>query len=128
VTAISRSTQVSATELAAALERGETTSVEITKAHLDNIEKLDGQVHAFLHVDAEGALAQAEASDARRAAGRTLSALDGVPIAVKDVLTTEGLPGSPEAPAAAPPPPWRRSRHHSRSAPTPAARSASRAP
>ena len=49
-------------------------------------------MHAFLHVDREGALAQAAASDARRAAGETLSPLDGVPIAVKDVLATEGLP------------------------------------
>jgi len=92
VTAISRNTRVSAAELVAALERGDTTSVEITRAHLYNIEKLDGQVHAFLHVDAEGALAQAAESDARRAAGTLRSPLDGVPIAVKDVLATEGLP------------------------------------
>ena len=49
-------------------------------------------MHAFLHVDAEGALAAASAADERRAAGRPASSLDGVPIAVKDVLVTEGLP------------------------------------
>ncbi len=49
-------------------------------------------MHAFLHVDAEGALEQAAAADARRAAGTPASALDGVPIAVKDVLATRGLP------------------------------------
>ena len=49
-------------------------------------------MHAFLHVDAEGALEQAAASDARRAAGQPLSPLDGVPIAVKDVMATKGLP------------------------------------
>ena len=49
-------------------------------------------MHAFLHVDAEGALAAARASDERRAAGSLASPLDGVPIAVKDVLATEGLP------------------------------------
>jgi aspartyl-tRNA(Asn)/glutamyl-tRNA(Gln) amidotransferase subunit A len=49
-------------------------------------------VHAFLHVDVEGSLAAARASDARRAAGDLASPLDGVPIAVKDVLTTDGLP------------------------------------
>ena len=49
-------------------------------------------MHAFLHVDAEGALAAARASDERRATGELRSRLDGVPIAVKDVLATEGLP------------------------------------
>ncbi|GAA4691669.1 Asp-tRNA(Asn)/Glu-tRNA(Gln) amidotransferase subunit GatA [Nocardioides conyzicola] len=81
-----------AAELADALAAGETTSVELTQAYLDRIAAVDGAVHAFLHVDAEGALAQAAASDARRASGTLLSALDGVPIAVKDVLATEGLP------------------------------------
>ncbi|MGV3563013.1 MAG: Asp-tRNA(Asn)/Glu-tRNA(Gln) amidotransferase subunit GatA [Nocardioides sp.] len=78
--------------MAEALERGETTSVELTRAALRMTEMVDGAVHAYLHVDAEGALAQAAASDARRAAGAPLHALDGVPIAVKDVLTTTGLP------------------------------------
>ena len=77
-----------AAELADALAAGETTSVELTQAHLDRIADVDGAVHAFLHVDAEGALAQAAASDARRAAGTPASPLDGVPIAVKDVLAT----------------------------------------
>jgi aspartyl-tRNA(Asn)/glutamyl-tRNA(Gln) amidotransferase subunit A len=78
--------------MGAALESGETSSVALTQACLDRITQVDGAVHAFLHVDAEGALAQAAASDARRAAGTPASALDGVPIAVKDVLVTEGLP------------------------------------
>jgi len=81
-----------AAQLADALAAGETTSVEITQAHLDRISAVDGSIHAFLHVDAEGALEQAAASDARRAAGRPASGLDGVPIAVKDILATEGLP------------------------------------
>ncbi len=81
-----------AAELADALAAGETTSVELTQLHLDRIAEVDGAVHAFLHVDAEGALEQARASDERRAAGTLASPLDGVPIAVKDVLTTKGLP------------------------------------
>src|SRR5690349_9944082 len=81
-----------AAELADALAAGETTSVELTQASLDRIAEVDGAVHAFLHVDADGALEQAAASDARRADGATASALDGVPIAAKDVLATRGLP------------------------------------
>ncbi|WP_028659011.1 Asp-tRNA(Asn)/Glu-tRNA(Gln) amidotransferase subunit GatA [Nocardioides insulae] len=85
-----------AAELADDLAAGATTSVELTRAHLDRIASVDGDategVHAFLHVDAEGALASAAESDARRAAGAPLHRLDGVPIAIKDVLTTRGLP------------------------------------
>jgi aspartyl-tRNA(Asn)/glutamyl-tRNA(Gln) amidotransferase subunit A len=82
----------SAAELAADLAAGETTSVELTQASLDRITEVDAAVHAFLYVDAEGALAQAADADARRVAGTPASPLDGVPIAVKDVLATRGLP------------------------------------
>jgi aspartyl-tRNA(Asn)/glutamyl-tRNA(Gln) amidotransferase subunit A len=85
-------TRRTAAELADALAAGNTTSVALTEAHLDRIADVDGALHAFLQVDRDGALAQAEASDARRAAGSPASALDGVPIAVKDVLATRGLP------------------------------------
>ncbi|MFC5179241.1 Asp-tRNA(Asn)/Glu-tRNA(Gln) amidotransferase subunit GatA [Nocardioides taihuensis] len=85
-------TRRTAAELADALAAGETSSQEVTRAHLDRIGEVDGAVHAFLHVDAEGALAQAAAADRRRAAGKAASPLDGVPIAVKDVMTTAGLP------------------------------------
>jgi aspartyl-tRNA(Asn)/glutamyl-tRNA(Gln) amidotransferase subunit A len=88
---VSDLTRRTAAELADALAAGETSSVELTQAHLDRIGDVDGQVHAFLQVDVDGALAQAEASDARRAAGSPCSTLDGVPIAVKDVLATKGL-------------------------------------
>lgn len=81
-----------AAELAEDLAAGTTTSVALTQAHLDRIAAVDGAVHAFLHVDAEGALEQAAAADERRAAGTPASALDGVPVAVKDVLATRGLP------------------------------------
>jgi aspartyl-tRNA(Asn)/glutamyl-tRNA(Gln) amidotransferase subunit A len=81
-----------AAQLADALAAGETTSEEVTRAHLDRIAGVDEEVHAFLHIDEEGALASARAADERRSAGQPASALDGVPIAVKDVLTTKGLP------------------------------------
>ena len=85
-------TRAAAAQLADALASKQISSVEVTQAHLDRIAEVDGQVHAYLHVDAEGALAAARAVDDRRAAGDRLGALAGVPIAVKDVMTTKGMP------------------------------------
>ncbi len=85
-------TTLTAAELAAALAAGETSSVEATRAHLDRIAAVDDQLHAFLHVDGDVALAAARDADARRAAGDRLPRLAGVPIAVKDVLATKGSP------------------------------------
>jgi aspartyl-tRNA(Asn)/glutamyl-tRNA(Gln) amidotransferase subunit A len=85
-------TRRSAAELAAAIADGELSSTEVVEAHLDRIAEVDTEVHAFLHVDADGARAAARAADERRADGRAASALDGVPIAVKDVFTTQGMP------------------------------------
>ena len=82
----------SAVEMAQALSQGEISSVELTQAHLDQISKVDTDVHAFLHVDAEGALAQAKDVDARRTSGEKLSPLAGVPLALKDVLVQKGIP------------------------------------
>ncbi|MBK6887107.1 MAG: Asp-tRNA(Asn)/Glu-tRNA(Gln) amidotransferase subunit GatA [Tetrasphaera sp.] len=81
-----------AAELAARLAAREISSVEVTQAHLDRTAAVDGAVHSYLHVDAEGALASARAVDRRRAAGESMPTLAGVPIAVKDVMTTAGLP------------------------------------
>ena len=74
-----------------ALTSGQTTSVALTQHVLDRI-AAHTELGAFLHVDAEGALAAATASDARRAAGQALGALDGVPIAHKDIFVTQGQP------------------------------------
>ncbi len=84
--------RMTATELADALATGAVSSVEATQAHLDRIAAVDGEVHAFLHVDTEGALASAADVDRRRAAGDDLHVLAGVPIAVKDIVATRGLP------------------------------------
>ncbi|WP_431942195.1 Asp-tRNA(Asn)/Glu-tRNA(Gln) amidotransferase subunit GatA [Micromonospora marina] len=85
-------TRLSAVEIAGLVASGETSAVEVTQAHLDRIGAVDDRVHAFLHVDTEGALAAARAVDERRAAGAELGPLAGVPVAVKDVLTTKGVP------------------------------------
>ncbi|MDA8371987.1 MAG: Asp-tRNA(Asn)/Glu-tRNA(Gln) amidotransferase subunit GatA [Nocardiopsaceae bacterium] len=84
--------RMSAAELGAAIGSGETSSVEATEAYLDRIADVDGDVHAFLHVDRETALEQARAVDARRAAGEETGPLAGVPIAHKDVFTTTDMP------------------------------------
>ena len=81
-----------AAEMAAALNKKEITSVELTKAHLDRISAVDGKLNSFLYVDNQGALEQAAAVDAKRAKGESLSPLAGVPIAVKDILAQKGIP------------------------------------
>jgi aspartyl-tRNA(Asn)/glutamyl-tRNA(Gln) amidotransferase subunit A len=82
----------SAAELAGLLSAGEVSSVELTRACLDRIADVDDAVHAFLHVDADGALAQAEETDRRRSHGAAMHPLAGVPIAIKDVVATKGSP------------------------------------
>ena len=81
-------TTTPAAELASALQKGETTSVECTTAFLDRIESTNRTINAFLSVDRDGALAKAEAVDTARAQGKPLGLLAGLPVAVKDVLCT----------------------------------------
>ncbi|MET0692440.1 MAG: amidase family protein, partial [Propionibacteriaceae bacterium] len=81
-----------AADLAAAIAAKEVSSVEVIQAHLDRIAAVDPEVHAFLHVDGERALASAAGVDARVAAGEALGPLAGVPLGLKDVLTQTGAP------------------------------------
>src|SRR5580658_1098946 len=81
-----------AARMAQAVASGEVSAVELTRAHLDRIERTDPAVHAFLHVGAASALAAARAVDDRRAAGEPLGPLAGVPLALKDVMTTADMP------------------------------------
>jgi aspartyl-tRNA(Asn)/glutamyl-tRNA(Gln) amidotransferase subunit A len=82
----------SASELANMLQSGEVSSVEITQAHLNRTAAVDDRVHSYLHVGPAAALAAAAEIDKRRAAGEQLHPLAGVPIAVKDNLTTTNAP------------------------------------
>ncbi|MGA9103617.1 Asp-tRNA(Asn)/Glu-tRNA(Gln) amidotransferase subunit GatA [Aeromicrobium sp.] len=84
--------RATADELSRRLTAREVSSVELTQAYVDRIGAVDEEIHAFLHVDTEGALATARDVDARRAAGEELHPLAGVPVAVKDVITTKGVP------------------------------------
>ena len=81
-----------ASQMAAKLIAGDITSVELTQAHLDRIACVDSEVHAFLYVDTEGALAQAAAVDAKREAGEKLAPLAGVTLALKDVMVQKNVP------------------------------------
>jgi aspartyl-tRNA(Asn)/glutamyl-tRNA(Gln) amidotransferase subunit A len=81
-----------ASVLAGLVSSGEVSAVEVAQAHLDRIAAVDGDVHAFLHVDTDGALASAAAVDAKVKAGVKLSVLAGVPLGLKDILATNGLP------------------------------------
>ncbi|GAA1076344.1 MULTISPECIES: Asp-tRNA(Asn)/Glu-tRNA(Gln) amidotransferase subunit GatA [Kitasatospora] len=81
-----------AAQTAAAVSAGEVSAVEVAQAHLDRIEAVDKKVNAFLHVDTEGALKAARAVDDKRARGEELGPLAGVPLALKDVFTTKGVP------------------------------------
>ncbi len=81
-----------ASELAGLVASGEVSAVEVAQAHLDRIAAVDRAVHAFLHVDTKGALASAAAVDAKVKAGEKLSVLAGVPLGLKDILATNGLP------------------------------------
>jgi len=72
------------------LRAGDITAVQLTQAHLDQIETYDPQIHAFLTVTKDLALQQAQAADDARANGDDRPLL-GIPIAIKDVLTTKGV-------------------------------------
>ena len=78
--------------LAAQLEAGSLSSVELTQAMIDRVAAVDDRVNAFISTNPEDALAQAKASDSRRLAGKALGPLDGIPIALKDVIAVRDQP------------------------------------
>lgn len=77
--------------LAHLLETRQVSSREIVKHYLGEIKQQEPDLNAFITVDDVGALAQADAADMRRSKGNPLSPWDGIPIAVKDNISTKGL-------------------------------------
>jgi len=74
------------------LETGQVSSVELTQAFIDRRRAVDDRVKAFNSFDETDALAQARASDARRAGGEMRGALEGIPVGLKDVIAVAGQP------------------------------------
>lgn len=79
-------------DLSAKLEAKQISSVELIKAIIARTKAVEPRVHAFNSFDEADALKQAEASDARRAAGQSRGPLDGIPVGLKDVIAVEGQP------------------------------------
>src|SRR6058998_3759307 len=92
--AVSAVTDWTVETLSRAIAARKISPVEATQACLGRIERLDGRLHAFITVDAEGALAAARALEAELAAGRSRGPLHGVPLAYKDLCHVPGLPTS----------------------------------
>jgi aspartyl-tRNA(Asn)/glutamyl-tRNA(Gln) amidotransferase subunit A len=79
-------------DLSAQLASGSLTSVELTQAMIDRTVAVDDRVNAFISTNPDDALEQAKASDVRRTAGNPLGPLDGIPIALKDVIAVRDQP------------------------------------
>ena len=82
-------TNLTLTEMQIGLNKGEFSSRELVQAAFDRIAKFDSSLHAFLHIAAESALKQADEADKNRQLEKPLQ---GIPIAIKDVLMIESLP------------------------------------
>lgn len=79
-----------AAELSDLLAKKDISSVELTKAIIERTKSTEPQIDAFLYFDEKDAIAQAEASDKRRASRNTLGTLDGIPVSIKDIICEEG--------------------------------------
>jgi aspartyl-tRNA(Asn)/glutamyl-tRNA(Gln) amidotransferase subunit A len=86
------SSLITAREIALGVRSGEWSARQVVDEHLAHVEAGDGAIKAFLHVDAEGARAAADAVDAKVAAGEDPGPLAGVPVALKDNMCTKGVP------------------------------------
>src|SRR5690242_2497948 len=84
--------EMTAAELSAAYAGRDLSPVEVTEALLGRIEALDSEINAFCHIDPYVSLEQARQSEVRWLEGDPRSPLDGVPVAIKDLLLTKGWP------------------------------------
>ena len=84
--------ELSALDAAAAIRRREVSPSELVAHYLDRIERLDGEIGAFVTVTADTARQQARQADAQVLAGAELPPLHGVPTAIKDLNLTAGVP------------------------------------
>ncbi len=82
---------LSLVEVSKLIHAGRVSSREVTQALIDRIDRADPKIHAFISVQAEQALAVADAMDALLYAGHDLGPLHGVPMAVKDLFATKGV-------------------------------------
>ncbi len=92
-------TALTASAAAASLARGDFSAEDYTRACLERIAAMDGEIHAFVHIDAAHAIEQARERDQLRMSGRTIGPLHGVPVAIKDIVDTADYPtecGSPQ--------------------------------
>jgi len=87
-------TQQSANRLSALYRKGKVSPVETMKAVLERTERINPEINAFCHVDGALALKMARASQRRWKKGEPLSALDGVPVSVKELVRVKGWPAS----------------------------------
>jgi len=78
--------------IAASIRSGRLSTQEVTAHHLARISRLEPQLHAFIHLRADEAMAEATELDARQARGDVLGPLHGVPVAVKDLCAMAGTP------------------------------------
>src|SRR5947209_6076862 len=99
--------KLSASQAAAEIARGVVSAEDYTRACLERIAALDGEIKAFAHLDRDHALARARRLDERRANGHSLGPLHGIPVAIKDIIDTADYPTECGSPLAA----GRRTRH-----------------
>lgn len=88
----------SASELGRMMRRGEISSLELTDHFIARIEALDGKTNAVVARDFDRARLLAKEADAAQAAGRSLGALHGLPMTIKDAYEVEGIVSTGGAP------------------------------